>query len=379
MKVAIPKEISHSELRVALVPAIVPELTKLGCTVLIENGAGIRAGFTDHQYQNVLFHSSPKTLFAEADIILKVQPPQVEEINLYKKKSVLVSFVYPIWNQSTVLKLCENDITSFAIENIPRISRAQSMDALSSQATVSGYKATLLAANLCPRFFPMLTTAAGTIKPAQVLVIGAGVAGLQAIATARRLGAMVRAYDIRAAAREQVESLGAKMIATDVSADAQGGYARELTEEEKTKQATILADSVAKSDVVICTALIPGKPAPRIITVSMVEKMNPGSLIIDIAAETGGNCELTKVDQLIKYKGVDIYGPTNLPSQVPGDASFMYSKNLIHFLKLLIRENQLSLNWEDEILAQTVLTHQGIIKHKATSEILEGKNECLLN
>jgi NAD(P) transhydrogenase subunit alpha len=299
-----------------------------------------------------------------------VNAPSPEEIKQFKKESILISFVFPARNPETVVALRDDRMTSFGMELIPRISRAQSMDALSSQATVAGYKSALIAANLLPRFFPMLTTAAGTIRPATVLVIGAGVAGLQAIATARRLGAIVKAYDIRSAAREQVESLGAKMINIDVKADAAGGYARELTDEEKQKQQEVLFDTFAKTDVVISTALIPGRPAPKIITRQMVELMSPGAVIVDIAAEAGGNCELTKADKTINHGGVIIHGPINLPSMVARDASNMYAKNIVNFLQLLIKDKKVSLNWEDDIIKQSVVTHEGQIKHQPTRDLI---------
>lgn len=379
MKVAIPREKRIFEKRVALVPAMVKELINLGCDVLLERDAGLAANYPDHQYEKVHFYSDTKDLYQNADIILKVQPPLEDEIILFKKNCILVSFMFPALYANCVTLLKNHYITSFAIESIPRISRAQSMDALSSQATVSGYKAVLLAANLSRRFFPMLTTAAGTIKPASVLVIGAGVAGLQAIATAKRLGAIVSAYDIRPAAREQVESLGAKMIQIDLKADAAGGYARELTSGEILLQQHVLTNAIAKADIVISTALIPGKSAPRIITKEMVEKMGPGSLIIDIAAEMGGNCELTQVNQTVEHFGVTIFGPINLPSMVPYDASFMYSKNLIHFLKLFFHDSKLSIDWDDPILAQSIVTHEGFIKDEVIRKRLEETAPCLSN
>ncbi|MHB1947804.1 MAG: Re/Si-specific NAD(P)(+) transhydrogenase subunit alpha [Gammaproteobacteria bacterium] len=372
LRIAIPKELTSSEQRVALIPAMVQEISKLGCAVLIEKNAGVAANYADEQYENVQFYSDVKKLYQDADIILKVQPPLEHEVAHYKKNCIIVSFLFPAWNPKVIAEIRDRHVTSFAIENIPRISRAQTMDALSSQATISGYKAVLIAANMSSRFFPMLTTAAGTIKPTQVLVIGAGVAGLQAIATAKRLGAIVYAYDIRAAAREQVESLGAKMIAIDLQADAKGGYARELNENEKIQQQQVLADAIAKAEIIISTALIPGKPAPKIITKAMVELMSPGSLIVDIAAEAGGNCELTIANEKIIHQGVTILGPTNLPSLLARDASMMYSKNITHFLKLLIKEGKIAINWEDEIIAQSVLTHAGVIKHQPTYAIIEG-------
>ncbi len=371
LRIAIPKEITANEHRVALVPQLVTELIQLGCTVILENGAGSGAYYADADYQNVQFYKDAASLYQQADIVLKVQPPTEQEIALLKKNAVVVGFLYPYRYPERVLALRDFSVTSFAIEYIPRISRAQVMDALSSQSTVSGYKAVLIAANMCSRFFPMLTTAAGTIRPANVLIIGAGVAGLQAIATARRLGAIVKAYDIRSSAREQVESLGAKMVNIDVKADAADGYARELTENEQQTQQAILADALAKADVVICTALIPGKPAPKIISREMVELMSPGSVIVDIAAEAGGNCELTQMNKTINYRDISICGPINLPSMLPRDASNMYARNLVNFLKLMIRDGNLNMDWDDAILAQCVLTHAGVIKHQATLDFIE--------
>jgi NAD(P) transhydrogenase subunit alpha len=258
------------------------------------------------------------------------------------------------------------------MELIPRISRAQSMDALSSQASVAGYKAALMAGSLLGRFLPMLTTAAGTIRPSKVLVIGAGVAGLQAIATAKRLGAMVEAYDVRAATKEQVQSLGAKFIDLEVKAEAAGGYARELTEEEKEKQQAILAKHIAEADAVISTAAVPGRPAPRIITAAMVEGMKPGAVILDLAADSGGNCELTQPGEEIIHNGVTVYGPLNVPSMLPVHASEMYAKNVFNFLSPMIKDGQLAIDWNDEVMTGSALTHQGEIKHEPTRRLVEG-------
>lgn len=372
MRVAIPKEITIAEHRVALVPSLVPALLKLGCTVLFEKGAGLQAHYPDPLYENVEFYDNPTSLYENADIILKVEPPTKTEIALFKKGAILIGFLSPIQHLEEIPLLCEKEITSFAMEYIPRISRAQSMDALSSQATVAGYKAVLIAANVLQRFFPMLTTAAGTIRPSNALVIGAGVAGLQAIATARRLGAIVSAYDIRPAAREQVESLGAKMIHIDVKADAQGGYARELTDEEKQKQQEALFNAFAKTNIVISTALIPDKPAPKIITQEMVESMSAGSVIMDIAAVAGGNCVLTQPNKTVIHQDVSICGPTNLPSMAAHDASSMYARNLINFLSLLVKDGKITLDWEDPILNESALTFEGKVKHQPTRNLLEG-------
>lgn len=374
MRVAIPKEITENEHRVALVPALVAHLTKLGCTILFERNAGVNAQFPDLLYEGVEFYDDSASLYREADITLKVEAPTEKEIAHLKENSILIGLLSPYRYPERVKALKEKHITSFAMELVPRISRAQSMDALSSQANIAGYKAVLIAADLLKRIFPMLTTAAGTIRPANVLVIGAGVAGLQAIATAKRLGAIVKAYDIRSAAREQVESLGAKMVNIDIKADSTGGYARELTLEEKEMQQTALKEAIAKAEVVITTALIPGKKAPTIITAEMVSAMKAGSVIVDCAAIAGGNCELTQQDKTVNSNGVLIAGPSNLPSLVATDASLMYAKNLISFLELFVKEGKIALDWGDEIIAQSALTHEGDIKHQPIKEFVEGKS-----
>lgn len=371
MQVAIPKEITQAENRVALVPHLVPELTRLGCTVLMENNAGLAADYPDACYQGVTFCENAQRLYSQADIILKIDPPSPEEIALMKANAIVIGLLSPQRFPNSVKAMAKHSITSFALELIPRISRAQPMDALSSQATVAGYKAALIAANWLNRFFPMLTTAAGTIRPANILVIGAGVAGLQAIATCRRLGAVVKAYDVRAAAREQVESLGAKMIQIAVAGEAAGGYARELTPQEREQQQAALCEAITKADAVITTALIPGKKAPLIITQSMIKAMSPGAVIVDMAAVAGGNCELTQPGRMIDYEGIKIDGPLNLPSMVARDASNMYAKNILNFLSLMIKDKHLTIDWEDTILAQSILTFEGAIKHSATRTWIE--------
>ncbi len=372
MRVAIPKEITDAEKRVAMVPQLVGALNKLGCTVLVERGAGIRAAYPDALYQGVEFIDDASTLYREADIVLKVEAPFEKEIAHLKEGSIVIGMLSPFAHLQRIKALRDKKISSFAMELIPRISRAQSMDALSSQATIAGYKAVLIAANLLNRIFPMLTTAAGTIRPANVLIIGAGVAGLQAIATARRLGAIVKAYDVRSAAREQVESLGAKMVSIDIKAESAGGYARELSDDEKQKQQSALSEAIAKAEVVITTALIPGKSAPKIVTTEMVNSMQPGSVIVDCAAIAGGNCELTQANETIEYNGVQIAGPINLPSMIATDASNMYAKNLISFLELFVKDGKLNLDWNDEIIAQSVLTHSGEIKYQPIRDLVEG-------
>lgn len=370
--VAVPKEQTPGERRVALVPEIAGRLAKLGVTVVIEKDMGKNAHFMDAAYQQAKIVDHSETLYQQADVVLKVQPPDEAEIELMREDTVLIGFMSPHHSPERIAKLRDRKITSLAMELVPRISRAQSMDALSSQASVAGYKAVLMGADLASVFFPMLTTAAGTIRPAKVLVIGAGVAGLQAIATARRLGAMVEAYDVRAATKEQIQSLGAKFVEMEIKAEGEGGYARELTEDEKQQQQAILAKHVAAANVVITTAAIPGRPSPKIITRNMVERMALGSVIIDIASEGGGNCELTQPGKTIEHHNVIIHGPLNVPSQTPIHASEMYSKNLFNLLSLMIKEGELHMDWEDEIIAGSTLTHAGEIKHAPTRERVEG-------
>jgi NAD(P) transhydrogenase subunit alpha len=369
--VGVLKETAVNENRVAIVPEIATKLRALGAVVLVESGAGSAAQFTDSQYTGIEFADSASIL-ARADVLLTVQPPQAQVIAALKPGAVVVGFMQAYARPDLVKALKQRGITSFAMELVPRISRAQSMDALSSQAAVAGYKAVLIAANSLEKFMPMLTTAAGTIRPASVLVIGAGVAGLQAIATAKRLGAVVEAYDVRSATREQVKSLGAKFVETGVSADGSGGYARELTEEEKAKQQAVLDGRIAASDAVISTASVPGRAAPRIIGQAAVERMKPGSVIVDIAAEQGGNCALTRAGETVVHGGVKILGPVNLPSTLAFHASEMYSRNLFNLLKPALPKGELAIDWNDEVFAGAVLTHAGQIKHEATRKAVEG-------
>ncbi len=372
ISVAVPTEQIPEERRVALVPDILQRLTKLGAEVFIEKAAGERAYFLDADYKNCQIVDSSEELYKQADVILKVQAPTEAEIALMKQGAVIIGFMSPYSDLSRVAKLRDQKITSFSMELVPRISRAQYMDALSSQAAVAGYKAVIRAADLANIFFPMLTTAAGTIRPAKVVVVGVGVAGLQAIATAKRLGANVEAYDIRPETKEQVESLGATFINVDIKANADGGYARELTAEEKQKQQNKLAEHVAAANVVITTAAIPGRASPKIITTAMVENMKPGSVIVDIAAEGGGNCELTKPGETIEHQSVTIEGPLNIPSQIPVNSSEMYSKNLFNLLSLMIKDGELEIDWDDEILAKSALTHAGEITHAGIQSLVEG-------
>ncbi len=372
MKLAVPKETAPGERRVALDPSVVAKLTKLGLEVLVQKDAGASAHFPDDAYGDARMVDDAGALCGEADIVVRVAPAGVEDVERMKDGATLVGFFHAHKNPDLVKAMQAKKITSFAMELIPRISRAQSMDALSSQAAIGGYKAAIMGADLSCRFFPMLTTAAGTIRPSKVIVIGAGVAGLQAIATARRLGAMVEAYDVRSATKEQVESLGAKFLDLGVKAEGEGGYARELTDEEKQQQQEALAGYISKADVLITTAAIPGRPSPKLIPESMVEGMKPGAVIVDLAAEGGGNCELTKPGETIEHKGVVIHGPLNIPSQVALHASEMYAKNLLNFLSPHINEGEFKPDWEDEIIAKSCLTHEGEIKHEATRSLVEG-------
>ena len=373
--VAVPKESLQGERRVALVPSLLKQYEKLDVQLVLESGAGVESGFEDADYEGVQIAKSTDQLFKKADVVLKVRPPTVEEAGKLPEGSVLMGFLSPHEGDTRIKALVKNRITAFSMELVPRISRAQGIDALSSQASISGYKAVLLAANLSPRLFPMLTTAAGTIKPSRVVVIGAGVAGLQAIATAKRLGAIVEAYDVRSATKEQVQSLGGKFIDTGVKAEGEGGYARELTEDERKKQAEVLANHIAKADAVITTAAIPGREAPKIIDKATVERMKRGAVIVDLAAETGGNCELTKAGKDVDHNGVIIHGPKNVPSALCQHASEMYARNLYNLLTLIVKDGKLALDWEDQVQADSCLTHDGEIKHGPTRERLEGDNK----
>ncbi len=371
LTIGVLKETVSGETRVALTPEIAKKFISLKANVIMERGAGELSNQIDGDYDGVEFTDRNQVL-KKCDLLLTVQPISPEDSNELNQSSYVVGMVFGHLNKKTVQSLLNKKHTSFAMELMPRISRAQSMDVLSSQAAASGYQAVLIAASTLDKFFPMLTTAAGTIRPAQVLVIGAGVAGLQAIATAKRLGAIVKGYDVRNATKEQIESLGAKFIDTGVSADGEGGYARELTEEEKAKQQQILEDEIANCDVLISTAAVPGKPAPRIIRSEAVKNMKSGAVIIDLAAETGGNCELTKAGETVTFGNVKIVGPINLAASLGKHASEMYARNLFNFLSPAIKDGELSIDWDDEVFSQSNLTHEGEIKHESSKEILEG-------
>ncbi len=372
--IAVPRE-PPGEKRVATVPEIVQKLVKAGYEVRIEHDAGTNAFYPDDLFiaAGAKIASGPDGLFNGACIVLRVQPPTVAEIDMLAKGTIVIGFMNAAYNLATIARMRDRHITAFALELVPRITRAQSMDALSSQATAGGYVAAILGAENCPKFLPMLTTAAGTIRPATVLILGAGVAGLMAIATARRLGALVEAYDVRRAAGEQVRSLGARFLELEINAEGQGGYARELTPGEKEKEQQMVSAAVAQADIVITTAAIPGRKAPVLITGQTVSTMRPGAVIIDMAAESGGNCELTQAGKTVHEHGVTIIGPQNLPARIPFHASQMYAKNLQSFLALLVDANgALVTDFADEILAASLLVHAGEIRHAPTRDLIEG-------
>jgi NAD(P) transhydrogenase subunit alpha len=362
MRIGVLKESADGERRVALIP---DTISRFGDEIeaVVQAGAGEAAGFLDAAYEEVGARvRSVDEVYSEADVLCKVQKPSPEEVARLRPGSSLVAFLQPLVNADLVQALAERGVTSFSMDAIPRITRAQPMDALSSQATVAGYKAALLAATSLGKFFPMLTTAAGTIAPARLLVLGAGVAGLQAIATARRLGAVVSGYDVRPVVKEQVESLGAAFLELDVEgAEGVGGYAVALAQDEQERQRELLALHVADSDAVVATALVPGKPAPLLVTEDAVRRMRPGSVVVDLAAEMGGNCAVTKPGETIAYHGVTVIGETNLPSTMPLHASQMYSRNVSSFLALLVRDGDLVIDFDDEIVRETCVTHDGRI------------------
>ena len=374
MKIAVPKETRAGERRVALVPESCKKLSAKGIQIALESGAGESAYFSDAAYQEVgvALVGGAGALLGEADFVVKVQPPTVAEVEQLRAGTLLLTTLLPTRNLDVVRKLAERKISTFATDCIPRTTRAQAMDTLSSMANIGGYKAVLLAAAGLAKYFPMLMTAAGTIFPAKVFVIGAGVAGLQAIATARRLGGNVTATDTRRAVAEQIQSLGAKFVGVEGAEDAQtaSGYAKELSQEFYRKQGEVIAAQCAVSDVVITTALIGGVKAPRLITREMVQKMQPGAVIVDLAAEGGGNCELTVPGETVVENGVKIMGSGNLPSDMPRDASTLYSRNLTAFVLEFWKDNQFNLDLKDEIIAGALVTHEGEVRHGPTRNAL---------
>jgi NAD(P) transhydrogenase subunit alpha len=370
LNIAVVRERLPGESRVALVPETAKKFTALGAKLCMEQSAGTESHFLDSDYADVRMVGGIAEAYGAAQLILRVTPPSPEEIAAMPEGAVLIGLLKPFEDKARLAALNAKRITAFSLELLPRISRAQSMDALSSQASCAGYQCGLIAAARCTKFFPMLTTAAGTIRPARVLVIGAGVAGLQAIATCKRLGAMVDAYDVRAAAREQIESLGAKFVDTGVAADGTGGYARELTAEEKAAQAEKLTKAVAMADVVITTAAIPGKKAPIIITTEMIGRMKYGAIIVDMAAESGGNCALTQPGEHVIANDVNIHGPLNLPSRMPTHASELYAKNLYNFLSPWIKDGEMNIDWSDDVVAGTLLCKDGVTVHSVVKQVL---------
>jgi NAD(P) transhydrogenase subunit alpha len=372
MIVSVPKETVAGERRVALVPDLVAKLARAGLEVVVQAGAGVAAGFLDSSYREPGARLEPD-VFGQADVLLKVQPPTAEEIGRIKEGATLIGFLQPYTNAAAIQALAARQITAFAMELMPRITRAQPMDALSAMSTVAGYKAVLIAANHLPKFFPLLMTAAGTLTPARVFVLGAGVAGLQAIGTAKRLGAVVEAYDTRPVVKEQVESLGARFVELGLEttdAEAKTGYAKAQSEEFYQRQQEMMFQYVAAADVVLPTALVPGKRAPILLTEEMVRGMRPGSVIVDLAAEQGGNCALTEPGREVVRHGVVISGLTNLPSTVPYHASQMYARTVTNYLMHLVKDGRLQLDLSDELTRGPLVTHQGAVVHEAAKATL---------
>jgi NAD(P) transhydrogenase subunit alpha len=374
VKLGVPGETVAGERRVALVPETAAKLIAAGLDCSVEAGAGAAASFRDDAYREVgvdLATEKRATLSA-ADVVFKVQPPTVSEVALLKSGAMLISFLQPATQGHVIEALARQGVTAFSLELLPRISRAQSMDALSSQGSLAGYKAVLMAANRLGRYFPMLMSAAGTIPPARVLVLGAGVAGLQAIATARRLGAVVEAYDVRPAVREEVQSLGARFLELELEAqEGEGGYARAQSEEFLQKQRELLTERVGASDVVVTTAAIPGRRAPVLVTGEMVRGMRPGSVIVDLASETGGNCELTELDKVVEVDGVFVDGTGNIPSTIPLHASILYARNVANLFMHLYRDGKVELDFDDEITRGCCVTHGGEVVHPRARELME--------
>ena len=372
VNIAVLKEARPHERRVAMVPAVADKLAKLGAQIHLQAGAGVAVKLADAAYKNVQLHADPIEMVRDADIVLSVQPPDLAVVQAMKEGAILISFVYAHKEAELTRLLRDRKITTFAMELVPRITRAQAMDALSSQAALAGYYAVLLGATSIARMLPMMTTAVGSIRPARALVMGLGVAGLQALATARRLGAMTEGYDVRPETKEQAESLGARFVDTGVDARGAGGYARELTQEEKDKVAAVITKHIQQSDLVVTTAAIPGRPSPKLISKAQVEGMKAGSVIVDLAAEGGGNCEYTQPGQTVQIGQVTIVAPLNVPSLLGEHASELYAKNQLNLLELFVKDGALKLDWSDEVLARTVLTHGGEIKNEAAKKAVEG-------
>jgi len=379
MRLAVLKETRSTENRVALVPLGVKALVKRGLTVTVQSGAGETSGISDPIYQEAgaEIASNAQDTLKDAKVVLVVNPPPSNALDLLSEGSILVGFLDPLSNSELVSRLVELNVTGISMELVPRITRAQSMDALSSQATVAGYKAVLLAANHLPKFLPMFTTAAGTIRPAKALILGAGVAGLQAIATARRLGAVVEAFDVRPAVKEQVESLGASFLESEeeVTAEGEGGYAKELTEDQHHKELELIGDALADTDIVITTAQIPGREAPVLITEDMVKTMKYGSVIVDLASESGGNCELSEAGETVLAHGVQILGPSNLPTSIPVHSSQMYSKNIVTLISEFLGEDgELQLDFENDVVGPSTVTHGGEVRNERVQSAMRSNS-----
>jgi len=372
VKIAVAKETREGESRVAMVPELVEKLTGLGYDVLVEPGAGHRADYDDHLYAEAGAVVTDDAL-GEADVVVGINPLSPDRVRRLRDGAAMMSFLPVNTSHDLVVDLRDLNLTAFAMELVPRISRAQSMDALSSQALVSGYRCAIVAAGLLRRFFPLNMTAAGTVQPAQVVVLGAGVAGLQAIATAKRLGAVVQAYDVRAAAAEEIRSMGAKSIDLDLETlEGSGGYAREMTEDRADRQRDLLAPYIADADALITTAAVPGRTAPMLVTSAMVEQMKPGSVVVDLAAESGGNVEGSVPGKVVRIGHASVWGGENVPSQMPGPASKLYAQNIVNLLTLMTSEGEFAPDFEDEVVAGSCVTHAGRILHEPTREAIEG-------
>lgn len=374
IKIAILRETLPDEKRVAMIPAVAQRLSKLGATLVLEKGAGVAATYTDEAYDKaeVKTESDLSVLLSDADIILAVQPPPVETIQKMKPGALLVSFVHAQANQDITKALRDSKITTFAMELVPRISRAQAMDALSSQSALSGYYTVLLGSSHMQKILPMMTTAVGSLRAARVLVMGLGVAGLQALATAKRLGAVCEGYDVRPETREQAESVGAKFVDTGIDARGEGGYARELTADEKAKVRQIVSQHIAQADLIITTAAVPGRRAPRLIDAEQLAAMKEGSVVVDMGAPNGGNCEGSKNGEAVKIGPVTLIGPANLPSALAQQASELYAKNILNLLQQVLKDGVLKPDFTDEVISGTTLTHDGKITNQAAQKAIEG-------
>ncbi|MGB0954374.1 MAG: NAD(P) transhydrogenase subunit alpha [Panacagrimonas sp.] len=373
VKIAVLKETAVREKRVAMVPAVAKKLIKMGVQLQMQTDAGLAVKLADEAYADVHFAANRNGLLTDADIVLAVQPPPLDVIDSMKEGAILISFIHAHKEVELTRKLRDRRITCFAMELVPRITRAQAMDALSSQAALAGYYAVLLGSTHLARILPMMTTAVGSIRPAKCLVMGLGVAGLQALATARRLGAMTEGYDVRPETKEQAESLGAKFVDTGVDARGEGGYARELTKEEKAQIDAAVTKHIQQADMIITTAAIPGRPSPKLISKHQVEGMKPGAVIVDLAAEGGGNCEYSQPGETTQVGQVSIIAPLNVPSMLGEHASELYAKNQLNLIELFLKEEAIDIDWEDEVLAKSCLTHDGEIKNEMAKKLVEGE------